>query len=146
MKVTTDIKGDEEVAKLLKVLEKDILQDRHLLKTLKVLAKPLIETIKKKAPKDTGALRKSIGIIKKMKYRKGSPFILIGPRYYQPYAGFHAHLQEVGKKEYNVPWKANEFIKNSFKKHRNQIGQGIKKVMINELTKAANRHLKKITK
>lgn len=146
MKVSTDIKGDEEVAKLLKVLEKDILQDRHLIKTLKQLAKPLIQSIKKKAPKDTGRLRKGIGIIKKIKYRKGSPFILVGPRYYKPWGAYHAHLQEVGKKEYNVPWEANEFIKKSFKQHRNNIGEGIKKVMINELTKAANRHLKKITK
>jgi hypothetical protein len=150
MKVTTDIKGDAEVAKLLKVLEKDILQDRHLVKTLKVLARPLIGSIKKKISSagliDTGNLKKSIGVIKKIKYRRGSPFILIGPRYYKPYKGQHAHFHEIGKKEYNVPWEANEFIKKSFKQHRNQIGEGIKKVMINELTKAANRHLKKITK
>ena len=71
--------------------------------------------------------------------------ILIGPRYYKPWNGFHAHLQEVGKEEYNVPFKATEFVQKSFKQHRYQIGNGIKKVLINELTKAANRHLKKIT-
>ena len=68
---TVDLKGDKDIAMLLKVLEKDILQDRHLIKVLKKLAKPLISTIRKKAPKDTGGLRRSIGIIKRIKYKKG---------------------------------------------------------------------------
>tara|TARA_R100000231_G_scaffold139628_2_gene121783 strand:- start:8707 stop:9138 length:432 start_codon:yes stop_codon:yes gene_type:complete len=123
IKIKTDIQNQEQIDFLLKVLQKDAIADRDIKAALRQLAKPLIETMKQKTPKKTGVLRKSIGVIKGVRSQKGRPFILVGPRYYSPFDGYHAHLVEVGREKYNVEYAGVKMIANAYAEKKDWIQQ-----------------------
>tara|TARA_R110000803_G_scaffold14673_8_gene40759 strand:- start:1925 stop:2359 length:435 start_codon:yes stop_codon:yes gene_type:complete len=108
------ITGDHKIDQILKELGKEAIKDADIKQVLRKVARPLINDIKSRTPVDKGTLRKSIGIIKGLKGKKGKPFIIVGPRYYSPYKGFHAHLIEVGSEMYSVGYPGTKMIFQAF--------------------------------
>jgi len=133
------ITGVKNISDLLKELGHDALKDSQIKQGLRKLAKPIIQSIKSKAPVDLGTLKKSIGVIKGLRSRKGKPFILIGPRYYAPWNGFHAHLQEVGKEVYDVPFEGQKMVFNAWSDNRNRTINDLEKLLMQMLQKKLNK-------
>jgi len=133
------ITGVKNISDLLKELGHDALKDSQIKQGLRKLAKPIIQSIKSKAPVDLGTLKKSIGVIKGLRSRKGKPFILIGPRYYSPWNGFHAHLQEVGKEVYDVPFEGQKMVFNAWSDNRNRTINDLEKLLMQMLQKKLNK-------
>ena len=141
---TTEIEGADSLDALFKHLGQDALKDAQLKKALRELAKPLISSIRSKTPVDNGTLKRSIGIIKRIKSGRGRPFILVGPRYYKPWDGYHAHLQEVGKEVYNLPYEGQKFIYKAFQENKYMLNEKMTQYIIKTLTKEVNKKLKKL--
>ena len=129
------ITGDKELDTILRGLGKDAIKDSEIKRALKKVAKPLINDIRKNINNVTG----NLGIIKKIKSRKGRPFILVGPRYYGNFNGYHAHLVEVGKQNYDVSFDEQHNIKRAFEKNKtkalNEVNQHLIKMLNNKLNK-----------
>lgn len=140
IKVRTDIQNQEQIDWLLKTLQKDAIADRDIKAALRKLAKPLIETMQEKTPVRTGQLRDSIGVIKGVRSKKGKPFILVGPRYYEPFGGYHAHLVEVGKEIYNVNYAGVKMIANAYAAKKDWIYNNL----ANELVELLQRKVKRL--
>lgn len=140
IKVRTEIQNQEQIDWLLKVLQKDAIADRDIKFALRKLAKPLIEEMQERTPVRTGQLRDSIDIIKGVRSQKGKPFILVGPRYYEPFGGYHAHLVEVGKKLYNVEYEGVQMIAKAYAAKKDWIYQGL----ANELVELLQRKVKRL--
>lgn len=134
--------GDKELDKLLNQLGREAIKDAEIKRTLKRLAKPLVEKIKSITPYDSGELEESFGIIRGLRGKKGKPFVLIGPRYYAPYKGFHAHWQEYGAEKYNVSYGGAKMI---FKGFQSWKGSGYEE-MKRELVGMLEKKLQKIKK
>lgn len=106
--------GDKQIDQILKELGREAIKDAEIKSVLRKVARPLINDIKSRTPVDEGNLKKSIGIIKGLKGKKGKPFVIVGPRYYSPYKGFHAHLIEAGSDMYNVGYPGTKMIFQAF--------------------------------
>lgn len=111
---TTSITGDKQVDQILKALGREAIKDADIKAVLRKVARPLINDIKSRTPVDEGNLKKSIGIIKGLKGKKGKPFVIVGPRYYSPYKGFHAHLIEAGSEIFNVGYSGTKMFFQAF--------------------------------
>ena len=112
------ILGDDKIDFFLKQLGREALKDSEIKTGLRRLAKPFISSIRSNIKNVTGNLSKSIGVIKGIRSRKGKPFILVGPRYYAPYKGLHAHLVEVGKEVYDVEFDAQQNIERAYESNK----------------------------
>jgi len=132
---TTTITGDKELDRILKDLSKNALKDADIKRGLKKLAKPFIKDIRSNINNVTKNLWKSIGIIKGIRHKKGRPIILIGPRYYGNFRGFHAHLVEVGSEEYDVRYEGQKFIQKAFNKNKTQTQEKLRKEILTLLDK-----------
>ena len=133
------ITGDKELDTILRGLGKDAIKDSEIKRALKKVAKPLINDIRKNINNVTGNLGKSIGVIKKIKSRKGRPFILVGPRYYGNFKGYHAHLVEVGKQQYDVGFDERHNIKRAFEKNKTKALNEVNQHLIKMLNKKLNK-------
>ena len=127
---TTTITGDKELDRILKDLSKNALKDADIKRGLKKLAKPFINDIRENINIVTKNLWRSIGIIKGIKHKKGRPIILIGPRYYGNFMGYHAHLVEVGSKEYDVRYEGQKFIEKAYNKNKTQTQAKLRKEIL----------------
>jgi len=132
---TTTITGDKELDRILKDLGKNALKDADIKRGLKKLAKPIIKDIRSNINNVTRNLSKSIGIIKKIRHKKGRPYILIGPRYYGNFKGYHAHLVEVGKETYDVEFDARLNIERAYNKNKSQTQEKLRKEILSLLDK-----------
>lgn len=139
---TTSITGDQKIDQILKALGKEAIKDADIKAVLRKVARPLINDIKSKTPVDEGNLKKSIGIIKGLKGKKGKPFVIVGPRYYSPYKGFHAHLIEAGSDIYNVGYPGTKMIFQAFQGWKS----GGYSVMKNQLLGLLEKKLSKLEK
>ncbi len=126
----TSITGDKELDRILKDLGTNALKDSVIKQGLKKIAKPIIQDIRSNINDVTKNLSKSIGVIRGVRSRKGQPFILVGPRYYGNYRGYHAHLVEVGDKEYNVEYDAQHNIERAYNKNKTQAVTKLRKEII----------------
>tara|TARA_R100000152_G_C6732059_1_gene156610 strand:+ start:506 stop:946 length:441 start_codon:yes stop_codon:yes gene_type:complete len=126
----TQITGDKELDRALKELGKTAIKDSLIKKSLKKLAKPIINDIRGNINNVTGNLSKSIGIIKGIRGTKGAPFIIIGPRYYGNFKGYHAHLVEVGKSFYNVNFEDQRIIERAYNKNKTKTQEELKREML----------------
>jgi len=133
------ITGDKELDTILRGLGRDAIKDSEIKRALKKVAKPLIQDIRKNINNVTGNLGKSIGVIKKIKSRKGRPFILVGPRYYGNFNGYHAHLVEVGKQNYDVSFDEQHNIKRAFEKNKTKALNEVNQHLITMLNKKLNK-------
>jgi len=131
----TTITGDKELDRVLKDLGQNALKDSVIKQGLRKLAKPIINDIRSNINNVTKDLSKSIGVIKKVRSKKGAPFILIGPRYYGSFKGFHAHLVEVGKETYDVEYEARKNIEKAYNKNKSQTQEKLRKEILNLLDK-----------
>tara|TARA_Y100001973_G_C5117952_1_gene291165 strand:- start:17 stop:445 length:429 start_codon:yes stop_codon:yes gene_type:complete len=131
----TTITGDKELDRVLKDLGQNALKDSVIKQGLKKLAKPIIKDIRGNINNVTKDLSKSIGVIKKVRSKKGAPFILIGPRYYGSFKGFHAHLVEVGKETYDVEYEARKNIEKAYNKNKTQTQEKLRKEILTLLDK-----------
>lgn len=129
------ITGDKELDTILRGLGRDAIKDSEIKRALKKVAKPFIKDIRENINDVTGNLRKSIGVIKKVKSRKGRPYILVGPRYYGNFKGFHAHLVEYGRQQYDVGFDQQHNIKRAFEKNKTQALNEVNKHLITMLDK-----------
>lgn len=133
------VKDADKLDYALASLGKSVLADRDIKQALKQIAKPLIQEMKDRTPVKSGTLRDSIGIITGVRSRKGKPFILVGPRYYEPFRGYHAHLVEVGRDVYNVNYEGVKMIFKAYNAKREQLQQDI----MNEVLKFLERKIKR---
>tara|TARA_R110001592_G_scaffold60398_1_gene183636 strand:+ start:6222 stop:6647 length:426 start_codon:yes stop_codon:yes gene_type:complete len=133
--IKATLEGDIELARLLKDLGQNAIKDSQIKQGLRHLAKPIIADLKKEVPYKTGNLSKSFGVIRGIKTKKGRPAVLIGPRYYEPYKGFHAHLVEVGNKEYDVTFDGSRDIYNVFMNNKTKTQNELEKLVIGLLEK-----------
>jgi len=106
----TIVTDDDKLDSALATLSKDAIKDADIKYALRKIAKPLIEEIQNRTPIKTRTLHDSIGVLKGIRSKKGKPFILVGPRYYEPYRGYHAHLVEVGSEKYDVSYEGFKMI------------------------------------
>ena len=120
IKPTAKIIGDKNLDRILKELGREAVKDSEIKRALKRIGKPIISSYRSNINKVTGNLSRSIGVIKGMRSKKGSPFILIGPRYYKPYAGQHAHLVEVGKEVYDVEYEGQQNMERAYESNKTQ--------------------------
>jgi len=127
---TTTITGDKELDRILKNLGKNALKDSDIKRGLVKLSKPIIKDIRGNINNVTKNLWKSIGRIKGIRTKKGKPFILIGPRYYGNFKGYHAHLVEVGNQFYDVEYEARENILKAFNKNKTQTQSELRKEIL----------------
>lgn len=128
--LTTKITGDKELDRILKDLSKNALKDADIKRGLKKLAKPFITDIRENINIVTKNLWKSIGIIKGIRHKKGRPIILVGPRYYGNFMGYHAHLVEVGRQQYDVKYEAQKNIEKAFNKNKTQTQEKLRKEIL----------------
>ena len=133
--ITASITGDKELDRALKDLGQNALKDSVIKQGLKKLAKPIINDIRSNINNVTKDLSKSIGVIKKVRSKKGRPFIIIGPRYYGSFKGFHAHLVEVGKETYDVEYEAKKNIEKAYNKNKTQTQEKLRKQILTLLDK-----------
>ena len=133
--ITASITGDKELDRILKDLGQNALKDSVIKQGLKKLAKPIINDIRSNINNVTKDLSKSIGVIKKVRSKKGRPFIIIGPRYYGSFKGFHAHLVEVGKETYDVEYEAKKNIEKAYNKNKTQTQEKLRKQILTLLDK-----------
>lgn len=127
---TTTITGDKELDRILKDLGKNSIKDSDIKRGLRRLAKPIINDIRSNINNVTKNLFKSIGVIKGVRSKKGKPFILVGPRYYGNFKGFHAHIVEVGKNYYDVEFEGRKNIQKAFEKNKTQTQEKLKKEIL----------------
>tara|TARA_R100000773_G_scaffold4298_1_gene4886 strand:+ start:6851 stop:7279 length:429 start_codon:yes stop_codon:yes gene_type:complete len=132
---TTTITGDKELDKILNDLSKNALKDADIKRGLRRLAKPIIKDIRSNINNVTKNLSKSIGIIKGIRHKRGRPIILVGPRYYGNFLGYHAHLVEVGSQEYDVRYEGQKFIEKAFNKNKTQTQEKLRKEILMLLDK-----------
>ena len=132
---TTELIGDKKLEALLKELGQNAIKDSQLKQGLKKLAKPFINDIRGNINNVTKNLSKSIGVIKGIRSKKGAPFILIGPRYYGSFKGFHAHLVEVGDQVYDVEYEAQKNIEKAYNKNKTQSHDKLKKLVMELIDK-----------
>lgn len=135
----SQVLGAEKIDFFLKELGREAIKDSELRAGLKKLAKPFITSTRSNINNYTGNLSRSIGVIKGLRSKKGNPFILVGPRYYAPYGGFHAHLVEIGKQEYDVEFDAQRNIERAYDSNKfrtmAQLEQEILKLLKKKLNK-----------
>ena len=129
------ITGDDELDKALRELGKNAIKDSDIKRGMKKLAKPFIKDVRDNIHDVTGNLRRSIGIIRGTKGRRGSPYVLIGPRYYGNFKGYHAHLVEAGRTFYNVPFDEQRNIERAYRKNKTQTNEQLKKLILVNLNK-----------
>lgn len=127
---TTTITGDKELDRILKDLGQNSIKDSDIKRGLRRLAKPIINDIRSNINNVTKNLFKSIGVIKGVRSKKGKPFILVGPRYYGNFKGFHAHIVEVGKNYYDVEFEGRKNIQKAFEKNKTQTQEKLKKEIL----------------
>jgi HK97 gp10 family phage protein len=136
--ITTIITGDIELDRVLKDLGQNALKDSVIKQALRKLAKPVIQTMKKKskAKKDgTKELARSIGVIKKIKSKKGSPFILVGPRYYFAALNHPVDIVEFGSEKYDVEFEGKKFVEKTFNEHKTKLTSDLRKLILELLNK-----------
>tara|TARA_R100001163_G_scaffold16341_1_gene14770 strand:+ start:6168 stop:6593 length:426 start_codon:yes stop_codon:yes gene_type:complete len=138
--ITASITGDKELDRVLKELGQEAIKDNQIKQGLRKLAKPFITDIRSNINDVTKNLSKSIGIIKKVRSKKGKPFILVGPRYYGNFKGFHAHLVEAGKTFYNVEFDDQRNIERAYNKNKTKALADLNK----EVLKLLDKKLKKL--
>ena len=132
----------KDAAKLdyaLAALSKEAIKDVDIKRALRQIAKPLIAEMKARTPVDEGTLKKSLGIISGVRSKKGKPFILAGPRYYEPFKGYHAHLVEVGREQYKVNYAGVKMIYNAYNSKRQELQQDITKEVLRLLERKIKR-------
>lgn len=132
---TTTITGDKELDRILKDLGQNALKDSVIKRGLVKISKPIIQDIRRNINDVTKNLSKSIGRIKGVRTKKGRPYILIGPRYYGNFKGYHAHLVEVGDQVYDVEYEARENILKAFNKNKTQTQAKLRKEILTLLDK-----------
>lgn len=124
------ILGAEKIDFFLKELGREAIKASEIKSGLRRLAKPFISSTRSNINNVTGNLSKSIGVIKGIRSKKEKPFILVGPRYYKPYAGFHAHLVEVGKQFYDVEFEAQQNIERAYESNKFQTMQKLEQEIL----------------
>lgn len=140
---TTTITGDKELDRVLKDLGQNALKDSQVKQGLRKLAKPVIETMKEKAKakiNGTKQLAKSIGVIRRVKSKKGKPFILVGPRYYFAALKHPVNIVEFGSEKYDVEYEGKKFVQKTFDKHKTKLTSDLRKLILELL----NKKLKKL--
>lgn len=138
--ITASITGDKELDRVLKELGQEAIKDSQIKQGLRKIAKPFITDIRSNINDVTKELSKSIGILKKIRSKKGKPFILVGPRYYGNFKGFHAHLVEVGKTFYDVEFDDQRNIERAYNKNKTKALADLNK----EIVKLLDKKLKKL--
>ena len=133
--ITASITGDKELDRALKELGQEAIKDSQIKQSLKKLSKPFIQDIRSNINDVTKNLSKSIGVIKGVRSRKGKPFIIIGPRYYGNYKGYHAHLVEVGKTFYDVNFDDQRIIERAYNKNKTKTQAELRREMLVLLNK-----------
>ena len=135
---TTTITGDKELDKILKDLGQNALKDSQVKQGLRKLAKPVIQTMKKKAKaekKGTKQLSKSIGVIRRVRSKKGKPFILVGPRYYFAALKHPVNIVEYGQDKYDVEYEGKKFVEKTFNQHKTKLTSDLRKLILELLDK-----------
>jgi len=135
---TTTITGDKELDKILKDLGQNALKDSQVKQGLRKLAKPIIKTMKDEAKaekKGTKQLSKSIGIIRRVKSKKGKPFILVGPRYYFAALNHPVDIVEFGSERYDVEYEGKKFVRKTFEQHKTKLTSDLRKLILELLNK-----------
>tara|TARA_Y100000004_G_scaffold141779_1_gene161254 strand:+ start:565 stop:999 length:435 start_codon:yes stop_codon:yes gene_type:complete len=136
--ITASITGDKELDRVLRDLGQNALKDSVIKQGLRKLAKPVIQTMKKKskAKKDgTNQLAKSIGVIKRVRSKKGRPFILVGPRYYLKTLKHPVNIVEFGKEKYDVEFEGKKFVEKTFNEHKTKLTSDLRKLILELLNK-----------
>lgn len=88
------VNGTAEIIQKLRSL--NFSGSNDLYEGLKQASQPIIDSAQSKVNVRTGNLRASIGFIERRKTAYYKSVVLIGPRTYNRWAGFHAHLVEYG--------------------------------------------------
>ena len=137
------ITGDKELDRILKDLGQNALKDSQVKQGLRKLAKPIIKTMKDEAKaekKGTKQLSKSIGVIRRVKSKKGKPFILVGPRYYFATLKHPVNIVEFGSEKYDVEYEGKKFVQKTFEQHKTKLTSDLRKLILELL----NKKLKKL--
>ena len=141
--ITASITGDKELDRILKDLGQNALKDSVIKQGLKKLAKPVIKTMKDEAKaekKGTRQLARSIGVIRRIKSKKGKPFILVGPRYYFAALKHPVDIVEFGSEKYDVEYEGKKFVEKTFNTHKTKLTSDLRKLILELL----NKKLKKL--
>ena len=140
---TTTITGDKELDRILKDLGQNALKDSQVKQGLRKLAKPVIKTMKEKAKADikgTRQLSRSIGVIRRVRSKKGKHFILVGPRYYFAALKHPVNIVEFGSEKYDVEYEGKKFVEKTFNEHKTKLTIDLRNLILELL----NKKLKKL--
>ena len=135
---TTTITGDKELDRILKDLGQNALKDSQVKQGLRKLAKPVIQTMKEKAKaekKGTRQLSRSIGVIRRVRSKKGRPFILVGPRYYFAALKHPVNVVEYGREKYDVEYEGKKFVEKTFNEHKTKLTKDLRNLILELLDK-----------
>ena len=80
----------------------DFSKRNELYDGLKKAAQPIVDSARSKINSRTGNLRESVGFIERRKKAYYKSVVLIGPRTYNRYKGFHANLVEYGTQQRRI--------------------------------------------
>ena len=105
--VDVKVTGMDEILKKLKTLPEKI-QSRVVVGGIRAGSKPIVKEMKANAPKDTGELVKSIGVVKRRTDDKSIVLFTVAPRIKK--GGWKAHFHEFGTSK----MAAHPFIRPAF--------------------------------
>lgn len=156
--VTLKIKGSKELQRLFRVMPKELTKNITLLAAKEVGMKTIVPDAKSSAPRDSGQVAESIGVV------KTKDVVWIGPRLGRRFQGHKARWLEKGTKE-RLPKKsqvlriefggtvvytrkakglrARPFMRPAIDRNFNKLQQGIEKANAKKAVQVMRRTVKK---
>ncbi|TLP41040.1 HK97-gp10 family putative phage morphogenesis protein [Arcobacter arenosus] len=131
--MSIEIKSTLKTDDLLEALKQfpQNIQKNVLNGALRAGCKPILDAAKENVPKDTGNLKKSLGIIKRRSRDKSKVRFSVTPRRGGKYDGFYAHMIEFGTSKMS----AQPFMRPAFENQDNQSIEAAKKYMAKRIDK-----------
>ncbi|MBL4730786.1 MAG: HK97 gp10 family phage protein [Sulfurimonas sp.] len=126
--------GMEELLKNLETIP-DKVQKRILVGAVRAGAKPIATEAKNLVPKDTGNLKKSIGVTKLKVRKKNLVFFQVSPRSYGKHDGYYGLFLELGTSK----MIAHPFMRPAFEKEGENSIIAVKEYIAKRLDKELSR-------
>jgi len=126
----SQVLGMNELLKNLKTLP-DKVQKRILVGAVRAGAKPIVKEARSLVPKDTGNLKKSIGVTKFRTRKKSLVWFQVSPRTGGKYDGWYGRFLEVG----TAKMPAHPFMRPAFEKEGENSIKSVKEYIAKRLDK-----------
>jgi len=127
--VDVEINGMDQLLKKLKKLPYEI-QEKVVKGAIRASAKPIVQDARRLVPKDSGDLKKSIGVVQRKSKQKNIVYFSVAPRLKKKH-GFLAHFHEFG----TVDMPAHPFMRPAFEAKGKDTIDFAKKYMVKRIDK-----------